>query len=68
MVAFKGRVTEAIAKLARSEAFRGCTTRGVAAGVKALRLELYSDLLLALETDFRDEKGVPHASQPACDG
>lgn len=49
VVVFRGRVTEALAKLAGSEALRGCTSRGVADGVEALRLELYSDLLFALQ-------------------
>lgn len=47
---FSGEATLALAQLAYSETFKGCTARGVAEGASALRLELYSDLLLALKT------------------
>lgn len=50
MVVFSGEATSALARLAYSETFKGCTARGVADGASALRLELYSDLLLALKT------------------
>ena len=50
VVVFSGEATLALARLAYSETFKGCTARGVAEGASALRLELYSDLLLALKT------------------
>ncbi|CAN0144795.1 unnamed protein product, partial [Hapterophycus canaliculatus] len=50
VVVFSGAATGALATLAYSETFKGCTARGVAEGASALRLELYSDLLLALKT------------------
>lgn len=50
VVVFSGEATSALAGLAYSETFEGCTARGVAKGAPALRLELYSDLLLALKT------------------
>ncbi|CAN0345900.1 unnamed protein product, partial [Ectocarpus sp. 12 AP-2014] len=50
VVVFSGAATRALTSLAHSEAFKGCTSRGVAGGASALRLELYSDLLLALRT------------------
>lgn len=51
VVVFSGTATAALVRLATSEAFKGCTARGVADGATALRLELYSDLLLALRTE-----------------
>ncbi|CAN0559410.1 unnamed protein product, partial [Ectocarpus sp. 12 AP-2014] len=48
VVVFSGAATRALTSLALSETFKGCTSRGVAGGASALRLELYSDLLLAL--------------------
>ncbi|CAM9823165.1 unnamed protein product, partial [Ectocarpus sp. 13 AM-2016] len=50
VVVFSGAATQALTSLAHSETFKGCTSRGVAGGASALRLELYSDLLLALRT------------------
>lgn len=50
VVVFSGAATAALTTLAYSETFKGCTARGVAEGATALRLELYSDLLLALKT------------------
>lgn len=50
VVVFSGEATVALAGLAASDAFKGCTANGVAEGIPALRLELYSDLLLALRT------------------
>ncbi|CAN0024648.1 unnamed protein product, partial [Ectocarpus fasciculatus] len=50
VVVFSGAAAQALTSLAHSEAFKGCTSRGVAGGASALRLELYSDLLLALRT------------------
>eukprot|EP00903_Cladosiphon_okamuranus_P018207 g16748.t1 len=50
VVVFSGEATSALARLAYSDTFKGCTARGVAEGASALRLELYSDLLLALKT------------------
>lgn len=50
VVVFSGEATSALSRLAYSETFKGCTARGVAEGASALRLELYSDLLLALKT------------------
>lgn len=58
VVVFSGEATGALAKLAYSETFKGCTARGVAGGASALRLELYSDLLLALKTGSADEGSV----------
>lgn len=59
VVVFSGEATSALARLAYSETFKGCTARGVAEGVSALRLELYSDLLLALKTGAEEsEEGV----------
>lgn len=54
VVVFSGEATSALAKLAYSETLKGCTARGVAEGASPLRLELYSDLLLALETGAGD--------------
>lgn len=50
VVVFSGAATQALTSLAHSETFKGCTSQGVAGGASALRLELYSDLLLALRT------------------
>ncbi|CAB1121170.1 FK/GFPP [Ectocarpus sp. CCAP 1310/34] len=50
VVVFSGAATWALTSLALSETFKGCTSRGVAGGASALRLELYSDILLALRT------------------
>lgn len=55
VVVFSAAATAALAGLAYSEMFRGCTARGVAGGAAALRLELYSDLLLALKTGATSE-------------
>lgn len=56
VVVFAGAATWALARLAYSETFKGCTARGVAQGACALRLELYSDLLLALKTGAPGEE------------
>lgn len=58
VVVFSGQATAALARLAVSETFRGCTARGVAEGAPALRLELYSDLLLALKTGSGENGGA----------
>lgn len=58
VVVFSGQATAALARLAVSDTFRGCTARGVAAGASALRLELYSDLLLALKTGSGEDGGA----------
>lgn len=55
VVVFSGPATIALRGLAFSDAFKGCTARGVAAGAAALRLELYSDLLLALKTGSAEQ-------------
>lgn len=69
VVVFSGAATSALAGLAYSETFKGCTARGVAKGASALRLELYSDLLLALKTGGAAEDtegGGTHVFSMAC--
>lgn len=58
VVVFSGAATAALVRMASSEPFKGCTSRGVEEGATALRLELYSDLLLALRTDATGDEGT----------
>lgn len=58
VVVFSGKATAALVRMASSEPFKGCTSRGVEEGAAALRLELYSDLLLALRTDATGDEGL----------
>ena len=60
VVVFSGPATVALRSLACSDTFKGCTARGVAGGAAALRLELYSDLLLALKTGSAQEHHGGH--------
>lgn len=58
VVLFTGKARDALVKLASSDTFKGCTSRGVEDGAAALRLELYLDLLLALKTDAGADPGT----------
>lgn len=64
VVVFSGAATVALRGLAVSDTFKGCTARGVAGGAAALRLELYSDLLLALKTGSAQEDDGAHVFFP----
>ncbi|CAM9336812.1 unnamed protein product, partial [Choristocarpus tenellus] len=50
VVIFEGDVVSTLLSLARAPMINGCTTRGIAKGTTPLRLELYSDIMLALTT------------------
>ena len=45
---FAPDTTETLVQLLERAPFTGCTTKGVLSGAPPLRLELYSDMLLAL--------------------
>ncbi|CAM9220965.1 unnamed protein product [Discosporangium mesarthrocarpum] len=65
VVLFEGEAASTLVQLAKSPLLRGCTTRGATEGVPPLRLELYSDIMLALNTgtmqvpatEARDDRG-----------